>query len=201
MGIFKYGETEIEYLKYHDKRLGQAIDNIGRIERDVTPDLFTCLIKHIVAQQISRKAASTIWGKLNEQLRDITPHRVAKAGILQIQKCGLSMRKGEYIKRFAKLVAIGDFDLVQLSEMPDHQIVSELSSLDGIGVWTAEMMLIFSLCRPNVVSWGDLAIRRGMKNLYGLKTLTREQFDRYRSRYSPFGSVASLYLWELSSRQ
>jgi len=60
------------------------------------------------------------------------------------------------------------------------------------------MLLIFSLCRPDVVSYGDLAIRRGMMNLYGLKDLTKEKFNRYRKRYSPYGSIASLYLWELS---
>ncbi|HNU36622.1 MAG TPA: hypothetical protein PKJ15_08480, partial [Methanomassiliicoccales archaeon] len=65
---------------------------------------------------------------------------------------------------------------------------------------TAEMMLIFSLGRKDVVSWGDLAIRRGMMSLYGLETLTRQQFDRYRAKYSPYGSVASLYIWELAHR-
>ncbi len=82
--------------------------------------------------------------------------------------------------------------------MADEEIIDVLSSLRGIGVWTAEMLLLFSLCRPDVVSWGDQAIRRGMMNLYGLKTLSREQFERYRRRYSPYGSVASLYLWAIS---
>ena len=76
-----------------------------------------------------------------------------------------------------------------------------LSALDGVGVWTAEMLLIFSLQRPDVVSWGDLAIRRGMMALYGLNSLTRTQFDNYRKRYSPYGSVASLYLWALAARK
>jgi DNA-3-methyladenine glycosylase II len=76
--------------------------------------------------------------------------------------------------------------------------VRTFSSLRGIGVWTAEMMLIFSLQRRDVVSWGDLAIRRGMMRLYGLEELSREDFLRYRRRYSPYGSVASLYLWELA---
>ncbi|MCU0564846.1 MAG: DNA-3-methyladenine glycosylase 2 family protein, partial [Desulfobacterales bacterium] len=93
----------------------------------------------------------------------------------------------------------GELDLVGLRAMPDARVIERLSSLPGIGVWTAEMLLIFSLCRPDVVSWGDLAIRRGMMNLYGLKDLSREQFDRFRKRYSPCGSVASLYLWALSA--
>lgn len=74
----------------------------------------------------------------------------------------------------------------------------EIEFFNGVGIWTAEMLLIFSLCRPDVVSYGDLAIRRGLMNLYDLKELPKEKFNRYRKRYSPYGSVASLYLWELS---
>jgi 3-methyladenine DNA glycosylase/8-oxoguanine DNA glycosylase len=84
--------------------------------------------------------------------------------------------------------------------MSDTRVIERLSSLPGIGVWTAEMLLLFSLRRPDVVSWGDLAIRRGMMNLYGLKDLSKKQFDRFRKRYSPCGSVASLYLWALSAK-
>ena len=93
----------------------------------------------------------------------------------------------------------GDIDFSRFHEMPDDEIIEELSSLHGIGVWTAEMFLIFSLRRPDVVSWGDLAIRRGMMNLYGLRKLTKVQFERYRKKYSPYGSIASLYLWALSA--
>jgi len=78
-------------------------------------------------------------------------------------------------------------------------VIKRLVSLPGVGVWTAEMMLIFSLQRPDVVSWGDYGIRKGMMKLYGLDELTREQFDKYRKRYSPYGSVASLYLWEIAA--
>jgi 3-methyladenine DNA glycosylase/8-oxoguanine DNA glycosylase len=92
----------------------------------------------------------------------------------------------------------GEIDFARFHEMADREIIDQLLSLRGIGVWTAEMLLLFSLSRPDVVSWGDQAIRRGMMNLYGLKKLTKEQFYRYRRRYSPYGSVASLYLWALS---
>jgi DNA-3-methyladenine glycosylase II len=111
------------------------------------------------------------------------------------------MRKANYIKGIGEAAYRGDLDLLELREMPDEVVIEKLSSLPGIGVWTAEMLLIFSLCRPDVVSWGDLAIRRGMMNLYGLKELSKKQFDRFRKRYSPCGSVASLYLWALSVKQ
>jgi DNA-3-methyladenine glycosylase II len=198
MQLFQYGQPEIEHLKRRDARLGKAIGHIGMIERQVTPDLFTALARSVVAQQISSKAADTVWERLCKKLVEITPHSIASADVSDIQKCGLSMRKARYIKGIGDGALCGELDLLKLNEMPDKEIIKKLSSLHGIGVWTAEMLLIFSLCRPDVVSWGDLAIRRGMVNLYGLKELTKEQFDRYRKRYSPYGSVASLYLWALS---
>ena len=89
----------------------------------------------------------------------------------------------------------------EFGAMTDAEIIGRLSALPGIGVWTAEMLLIFSLERKDVLSYGDLAIRRGICNLYGHKTISKEQFERYRRRYSPYCSIASLYLWELSKEE
>jgi 3-methyladenine DNA glycosylase/8-oxoguanine DNA glycosylase len=200
MQIFPYGQAEIDHLKRRDKKLGAAMDQLGMIERRVTPDLFAALLRSIVAQQISAKAVDTIWGRLREKVEVVTPQAIAGLDVADIQQCGMSMRKAGYIKAVAEAAARGETDLSRLPELADEEIITTLSSLPGVGVWTAEMLLIHSLCRPDVVSWGDLAIRRGMMTLYGLKTLTRIQFDRYRKRYSPYGSVASIYLWALSAR-
>lgn len=203
MQIFPYGQAEIDHLKRRDKKLGAAMDALGMLERRVTPDLFAALLRSIVAQQISTKAVDTIWGRLCGKVgpvREVTPQTIAGLDVSDIQQCGMSMRKAGYIKGIAEAAARGEVDLSRLIELADEEIITTLSSLPGVGVWTAEMLLIHSLCRPDVVSWGDLAIRRGMMTLYGLKTLTRLQFDRYRKRYSPYGSVASIYLWALSTR-
>jgi 3-methyladenine DNA glycosylase/8-oxoguanine DNA glycosylase len=201
MQLFQYGQREIDHLTHRDKKLGRAIGHIGMIERHVTPDLFKALVHSVVAQQISRAAADTVWGRLCGRLSDVTPGNVTSAEVSEIQKCGLSIRKAKYIKGIGEAASRGDLDLLELREMPDEGVIEKLSSLPGIGVWTAEMLLIFSLCRPDVVSWGDLAIRRGMMSLYGLRELSKKQFDRFRKRYSPCGSVASLYLWALSVKQ
>ncbi len=198
MEIFPYGQAEIEHLKSRDERLGAAMDAIGMIEREVTPDLLTALLKGIVSQQISRKAAATVWQRLCDRLGEVTPERIVQADVADIQQSGLSMRKAGYIKGIGEAALRGDLQREAFDGMPDDQVIAKLSALRGIGVWSAEMLLIFSLCRPDVVSWGDLAIRRGMMRLYGLEELTRAQFDVYRERYAPFGSVASLYLWALS---
>lgn len=83
--------------------------------------------------------------------------------------------------------------------MDDAEAIAALSSLEGVGVWTAEMLLLFCLGRPDILSYGDLAIHRGMRMVYHHRKVTREMFERYRRRYSLYGSVASLYLWAISS--
>lgn len=198
MEIFGYSQVELEYLKKKDKKLGAAIERIGMIEREVIPNLFSALVNSIVGQQISSKAATTVWNRVQECLGVITAESIVGATIESIQQCGLSTRKAGYIKGIGEAVMEGRLKLSELHDLSDNEIIEKLSSLNGIGKWTAEMLLIFSMERPNVVSWGDLAIQRGMMNLYGLKVLTKEQFAKYVKRYSPYGSVASLYLWELS---
>ena len=168
------------------------------IEREVIPDPFTALVSSIVGQQISSKAADTVWNRLEALLETITPESIAKTEISEIQACGMSARKAGYIKGAAEAALSGQVDFNALHTLSDEEIIIKLSSLRGVGIWTAEMLLIFSLCRPDVVSFKDLAICRGMMNLYGLKELPKEKFERYRKRYSPYGSVASLYLWALS---
>lgn len=198
MDIFKYGKVELDYLKSKDEKLGAIIDKIGMIEREVTPDLFTALVDCIVSQQISSKAAITVCSRLRERFGEICPETISGAAIDDIQKCGLSMRKASYIKLLGDSVTGNELDLSELHKLPNDEIIDRLISLKGIGKWTAEMLLIFSLERPDIVSYNDLAIQRGMMNLYGLKELTNEQFETFRKRYSPYGSVASLYLWEIS---
>lgn len=197
MTIFQYGQHEIDYLKRKDKRLAQAIDRIGFIERPVIPNLFAALVNSIVSQQISSKAVATIWTRMQERLGEITPGNIALRTVEQVQQCGITMKKAVYIKKIAAAVRSGEFNIGELSELPDVEVMRRLCALSGIGVWTAEMLLTFSLQRPDVVSWGDLAIRRGMMMLYHHRKLDKVKFQRYKRRYSPYGTVASLYLWEI----
>ena len=200
MHIFRYGSTAIDHLGKRDKKLGKAIEEIGMIERGVTPDLFTALVASVASQQVSAKAAETVRERMEERFGVITPESIATAAVEEIQQCGMSMRKAGYIKGIGDAVAAGNLDLEELHVLPDEVVIARLTALNGVGVWTAEMLLIFSMERPDVVSWGDLAIRRGMMRLYGKVAIDRATFERYRKRYSPYGSVASLYLWEISHR-
>ncbi len=199
MGFFRYGRAELDHLRRQDPALELAIDRIGMIERAVIPDLFAALVHSIVAQQISSRAAATVWGRLVARFGEITAAHMAAAAPEEIQKCGLSLRKAGYIKGIGDAVVEGQLCLASVPELPDRQVTERLTLLRGIGVWTAEMILLFSMQRPDVLSWDDLAIRRGMMKLYELDKLDRATFERYRALYSPHGSVASLYLWRIAA--
>jgi O-6-methylguanine DNA methyltransferase len=199
--FFKYSEKEISYLKQADRKLGEAIDKLYKVERVIIKDLFPALIYAIIGQQISVKAVHTIWTRFKERFGDITSENISKISITEIQQCGMTTRKAGYIKGIAETIAKGDLNLDELYNLPDAEVITKLSSLNGIGIWTAEMLLLNSMERPDIVSWGDIAIRRGMMKLYGLSKITKEQFNEYKKGYSPYGSVASIYLWKLAVKK
>ena len=196
--VFAYGETEIAYLRRKDKRLCAVIDRIGHIDRTVDTDLFSSGIHHIVGQQISTKAQATIWGRMQDTLGRVDAEAVLAAGVPKLQGLGMTFRKVEYITDFAEKVCSGAFDLDAVAHMSDADAIRALSGLKGIGVWTAEMILLFCLQRPDVFSFDDLAIRRGLCMIYHHREIDRERFEKYRRRFSPYGSVASLYLWAVA---
>ena len=130
-----------------------------------------------------------------------SPAAISALPAEDIQKCGMSLRKAGYLKTAADAVISGELNLADLPNMSDDEAIATLVKLPGIGVWTAEMLLIFSLQRPDVISFGDLGIKRGLGVLYGHKEIPCERFERYRRRYSPHGSIASLYLWHLAGER
>ena len=195
---FAYGERELSYLRQKDKRLGAVIDRIGQIDRAVDPNLFSSVVHHIIGQQISTKAQATIWQRIQDTLGEVHAETILNAGVPALQALGMTFRKAEYITDFAEKVHTGAFDLNAVEHMRDEDAIRALSSLKGIGVWTAEMILLFCMQRPDIFSYDDLAIRRGLRMVYHHREIDRERFERYRRRFSPYGSVASLYLWAVA---
>lgn len=195
---FAYGETECSYLRQKDKRLCAVIDRIGHIERAVDTDLFSSVVHHIIGQQISTKAQATIWCRCQDTLGEVNAEAILTAGVPKLQSLGMTFRKAEYITDFAEKVHTGAFDLEGIWQKSDEEAIRELSSLKGIGVWTAEMILLFCMQRPDVLSCDDLAIQRGLRMVYHHRKIDRGLFEKYRRRFSPYGSVASLYLWAVS---
>lgn len=198
MNYFEYGDTEIDYLKKKDKRLAEAIERIGPVKRAAIPDLFAALVNSIVGQQISMKAYETVWQRILDRFDAITPETIASLSAEELQSVGITMRKADYIKGIAEASLNGSLMINALQDLPDEEVIQRLSALKGVGVWTAEMLMIFSMQRKDILSWNDLAIRRGIMMLYHHHELSRERFEKYRRRYSPYASIASMYLWEIS---
>lgn len=196
---FKYGEKEISYLKNKDEKLAEVIEKVGLIERETDPELFSALVHHIVGQQISTKAQATIWERMKKSLGAVTPETILNASVDEIRSFGISLRKVEYIKDFAEKVHTGEFDIEAAEKMEDDELIKYLTTLKGVGVWTAEMILLFCLQRPNVFSFDDLAIQRGLRMVYHHRKIDRKLFEKYKRRFSPYCSVASLYLWAVSN--
>lgn len=197
--IYKYGEKEIEYLSAKDKKLGEAINRLGIVKRRVDENAFTAMINAIIGQQISTKAQQTISMRMETMLGEITPQSVFSCSVNDIQALGTTFKKAEYIHNAATLVHSGELDLDALGEMPDSKVIGKLSQIKGIGVWTAEMLLISGFHRQDVLSYGDLAIHRGLRMVYHHREVTKQLFEKYRRRYSPYGTVASIYLWAVSA--
>jgi DNA-3-methyladenine glycosylase II len=195
---FQYEEKEIAYLKKADKRLAEVIDHVGMVQRLVIPDLFAALVHTIVGQQISTKAHKTIWERMSKELDKISPEIIDVLPLETIQQFGITFKKAAYIKSAARKIVTGEFDINALRSMSDKEVCAKLSELDGIGVWTAEMLMIFSMQRPNVLSYGDLAIQRGLRMLYHHRKIDKVKFNKYWTRYTPYASVASLYLWAVA---
>lgn len=195
---FEYGENEITYLRNKDKKLSEVIDQIGMIEREVDTDLFSAVVHHIIGQQISTKAQTTIWQRMKETLGEVNAETILSADISKLQSLGMTFRKAEYITGFARKVHESVFDLETVAQMSDEAAIKELASLKGIGVWTAEMILLFCLQRPDIFSYDDLAIQRGLRMVYHHRKIDRKLFEKYRRRFSPYCSVASLYLWAVA---
>lgn len=195
MEIFEYGAREIEHLKKACNKLGAIIDAAGQLTRPVNNDVFSALVQSVISQQISVKAADTIYARLENLVEKVTAKNILKKSIEELQSCGLSFRKAGYINGIAAAVASGNLDLKGLSSLSDDDVIAELMKLKGLGEWSAQMLMIFSLQRPNILSFGDLIIRKAIVKLYDLDSLTPAEFEYYRELYSPYGTVASIYLW------
>jgi DNA-3-methyladenine glycosylase II len=157
--------------------------------------LFVDLVRSIAGQQLSVKAASTIWGRVETLLGG----SVTVAGVLSVPQealraAGLSTPKTKYIKGIAEAVTDGTLCLDQFHEMQDEAVIEQLTRVKGIGRWTAEMFLIFALARPDVFSFGDIGLRNAMTKLYG--EMSRETQEAIVAKWSPYRSFACLLLWE-----
>ena len=196
---FEYSHIETDYLKSKDEKMARLIDKVGHIYREIKPDLYTTLVDSIVGQQISTAAHITIRKRIEDKFGKLTPEKVISTSDDELKSVGISYRKVGYIKDFSAKVASGEFDIQALHDMTDEMVVEKLVSLKGVGKWTAEMMLTFSMARPDVLSYGDLAIRRGIMRLYNLESLSEKEFHTLTDKFSPYRTTAAFYFWRIAA--
>ena len=200
MDYFIYSDDELGYLKSRDNVLKDIIESIGLIKRSVNKDPFQSLISSVISQQISTKAAVTVKERLYNLTDGLNINKLNDINIEELKQCGMSYRKAEYIKGIIDSKLENKINFDSLEYMSDEEIIKLLTSLRGVGKWTVEMLLIFSLNRKNILSYDDLGIRRGIIKAYNLESIDKKEFEKFREIYSPYCSVASLYLWEVSAK-
>lgn len=192
--------TEIEYLKKQSSEMKALIDLIGEVETFIIKDHFTCLIAQIVFQSISYKAGVKIWERIEKAYCPLTPEKLLNIPFDELREQGLTKSKTQYMRNIATAFKEKTIRL-DFEDMSDEEIMTEVTKIKGVGRWTAEMLLIFSLDRPNIMSYGDFAIRKGLEWLYDIDhKITQEEFNYYKDLYSPYATTASMYLWEINIR-
>ena len=192
-----------EHLRSVDQTIRRLIDEGGPLDpstdrRGSRPDAYEALARAIVGQQLSTKAAASIWARVVELFGGETPSsdQLLEVEPQRLREAGLSWSKVGFLKDLAERVEDGRLDLGRLDELSDEDVVAELIEIKGVGRWTAEMFLIFHLGRPDVVSTGDLGIRRAVKLAYGMEELPGPtEMERISEPWRPHRTLACLYLW------
>jgi DNA-3-methyladenine glycosylase II len=191
------------HLRASDPVLRDLIDSLGPLDADARrrgrpPDAYGALLRSIVGQQLSTRAARAIHGRLTEHFggRTPTPAELLADDPESLRSVGLSRRKVEYLRDLAARVEDGRLELDRLAELPDEKVTAELVQVKGLGPWTADMFLIFHLGRPDVLPVGDLGMRAAVRRVYGLEELPdSEELRRMGEPWRPHRSLAALYLW------
>lgn len=190
-------DEKVQYLIQTDERLGRLITYIGTSELAIEKDSFKCLVKYIIGQQISDKARETIWQRMCTCLGNVTPELIFSTRDEKLREIGLSARKIECIKILAEHVIEKKIDFGEFHSFTNKEVIKKLTALKGIGPWTAEMYLIFSLERENVFSKGDGTTKRAIQWMYDLKELpSSESLSEYFVKWARYSTIVSSYFWK-----
>ena len=195
-----YSLKEAYLLSNQEPILGKYINEMGFIKRQSIPNLFCALVHTIIAQLISSEAANKIWNRIQEQF-SITPEYLSTLSIEEIKQIGLTYNKAKAIHNLSQKIINHTFDLELIHTLPDKQAIDYLIQLDGIGIWSAKMILLHVLERPNIISYEDKAILNAMKKIYHLEKITKKEFNQLVLAYHPYESIASIYLWKISQKK
>jgi DNA-3-methyladenine glycosylase II len=199
----------INHLKKADPVLASIIERVGPYAMQYREPAFQTLVRSIVYQQLSGKAALTILNRLLAAARPkdgndapLTPQAILKLRPQKMRTLGLSQQKVTYIRELARMTRDGEIHFERLAELEDAEVVAHLTRVKGVGVWTVHMFLMFALRRPDVLPVGDLGVRMAMKKAYGFAELPKPaEMEKIAAAWKPWCSVASWYLWRSLENQ
>jgi len=189
----------IFHLKHVDPILCQIIDRVGPCRiRYMDPD-FETVVRSIVFQQLSGKSARAIFDRLSDIAGTdgrMSPERILSLSPPEVRRVGLSQQKAKYLGDLAEKTRAGAIDFARLPRLSDEEVVEHLTAVKGVGIWTAQMFLIFALRRPDVLAAGDLGIRSAVRKAYRLRALPAPaRVEKLGTKWRPYRSVACWYLW------
>ncbi len=183
--IYRYVK-DVDYRKWFEKR-----------PKHGEHAYFHALCRAIIGQQLSGKAAQTIYGRFKELLNDaVTPENILTIKDQHLRNVGMSWSKVSYAKDLADKVANKTIHLNKLDAMSNEEILSELTKIKGIGPWTVEMFMMFTLNREDLFSYGDLGLKKGIMKVYEIENPTNKQIERIITPWSPYKTYGSIALWE-----
>lgn len=191
-----YWEEACKHLAKKDRVMRRLIPQFGDVCLESRGDAFVTLARSIVGQQISVKAAQSVWDRFASLSKSLTPANVLKFKVDDMRASGLSARKVEYLVDLALHFSNGTVHTRQWADMDDEAIIDELVTIRGIGRWTAEMFLIFYLLRPNVLPLDDVGLINGIShNYFSGEAVSRSDAREVASAWAPYCSVATWYIW------
>lgn len=194
--MIEYGREETEYIAGKHPVMKALTERFGHLNKGMSGEVFSDLVESIVGQMLSDKVACVLTERLRALAGEFTPQNILNRSTEEIRSIGLSRKKAEYIFGLARGVKDGVYDFSALENMTDGEAIGYLTTIKGVGRWTAEMIAEFSLGRKNIFSESDVALRNGIMSAHGYKTLSHRRFESLRKKYSPYASVASLYYYE-----
>ena len=192
----KFWEMAKKDLIQKDKKLAKIILNYPNDFLFSKSDPFYTISRSIVGQQISVVAAQAVWNRVECKVKNVTPKNINKLHHMTLKACGLSRQKISYLKSLSQAFLNGDINPNKWPKLSDEEIINELVKVRGIGRWTAEMYLIFNLCRPDIFPADDLGVIKAICNCYKLKyPITKERAIKISQNWKPWRSVATWYFW------
>ena len=190
-----YWDEAKRALARRDPVMAAIVRRHPRVHLEPRGDPFHTLARAIVGQQISVKAAQSVWNRFSTLVSVVSPEEILKAKVKDLRACGLSERKCEYIVDLAQRFADGAVHVHRWPDMGDEDVIADLVQVRGIGRWTAEMFLIFNLLRPDVFPLADLGLQKGIRLAYFKRKVSLRTMARLGEAWRPWRSVATWYLW------